>query len=63
MSKLISKIRRFFHEVLLEMKSVAWPSKADIKEGTMVVIVISAIVGIFLSLVDYGFGKLFHLFF
>jgi len=63
MSKLISKIKRFFHEVLLEMKSVAWPSKADIKEGTMVVIVISAIVGIFLSLVDYGFGKLFHLFF
>lgn len=63
MNKLIGNIKRFFHEVVVEMKSVAWPSKADIQEGTAVVIVISAIVGIFLSLVDFGFGKLFNIFF
>ncbi|MBW6513353.1 MAG: preprotein translocase subunit SecE [Candidatus Syntrophosphaera sp.] len=63
MKKLIEKISRFFHEVYIEMRSVAWPSKADVKEGTMVVIVISAIVGVFLSLVDYGFGQIVNLVF
>ena len=31
-------------------------SKADIKEGTTVVIIMSTIVAIFLALVDAGFG-------
>jgi len=58
MKKLIEKFTRFIREVVIEMKSVAWPSKADIKEGTIVVIVISGLVAIFLSLVDFGFGKI-----
>ncbi len=57
------KIKRFFHEVVTEMKSVTWPSKADLKEGTLVVIVISGLVAIFLSLVDLGFSKIIELVF
>ncbi|HQF67574.1 MAG TPA: preprotein translocase subunit SecE [Candidatus Cloacimonadota bacterium] len=57
------KVTRFFHEVMAEMKSVTWPTKADLKEGTVVVIVISAIVAIFLSLVDLGFSKIIELVF
>ncbi|HOC94735.1 MAG TPA: preprotein translocase subunit SecE [Candidatus Cloacimonadota bacterium] len=57
------KVTRFFHEVVAEMKSVTWPTKADLKEGTVVVIVISAIVAIFLSLVDLGFSKIIELVF
>ena len=57
------KVTRFFHEVVVEMKSVTWPTKADLKEGTVVVIVISAIVAIFLSLVDLGFSKIVELVF
>ena len=57
------RIRRFFHDVITEMKAVSWPSKADIKEGTVVVIVISGIVAIFLSMVDFGFGQLVQLVF
>lgn len=57
------KITRFFHEVRSEMKSVTWPSKADLKEGTVVVIVMSALVAVFLSLVDLGFGRLVSLVF
>ncbi len=63
MHKLIDKIVRFFHDVATEMKSVTWPTKADIQEGTVVVIVISGIVAIFLSLVDFGFSKLVNLVF
>ncbi len=63
MKKIIERISRFFHDVLTEMKSVTWPTKADIQEGTVVVIVISGIVAIFLSLVDFGFSKLVNLVF
>ncbi len=40
------------------MSYVSWPTKADIKEGTTVVILMSIFVAIFLSLVDTGFGFL-----
>lgn len=57
------RISRFFREVRAEMKCVTWPSKADLKEGTTVVIVMSVIVAIFLSLVDFGFSKIIELVF
>ncbi len=57
------RISRFFREVRAEMKCVTWPNKADLKEGTTVVIVMSVIVAIFLSLVDFGFSKIIELVF
>jgi preprotein translocase subunit SecE len=63
MKKLIDRFTHFIHDVMQEMKSVTWPTKADIREGTIVVIVISGIVAIFLSLVDLGFSKIFTLIF
>ncbi|MCK9557690.1 MAG: preprotein translocase subunit SecE [Candidatus Cloacimonetes bacterium] len=56
-------VSRFFRDVRSEMKSVSWPGKDDLKEGTVVVIVMSAIVAIFLSLVDFGFSKILELLF
>jgi preprotein translocase subunit SecE len=49
---MIKSIQKFVKDVVKEMKLVSWPNKHDIKEGTIVVIVMSAVVGIFLSLVD-----------
>ena len=63
MQKLIDKFVRFIKDVTAEMRLVTWPTKADIQEGTIVVIVISGIVAIFLSLVDFGFSKLVNLVF
>lgn len=57
------KVTRFFREVRSEMKSVTWPSKDDLKEGTVVVIVMSTIVALFLSVVDLGFNKIIGLLF
>jgi preprotein translocase subunit SecE len=47
---------RFISDVIAEMKSVSWPSKDDLKEGTIVVITMSALVAVFLSGVDFLFG-------
>ncbi|HNZ07254.1 MAG: preprotein translocase subunit SecE [Candidatus Cloacimonetes bacterium] len=57
------KVTRFFHDVRSEMRSVTWPTKADLKEGTIVVIVMSALVAIFLALVDLGFSQIVELVF
>jgi preprotein translocase subunit SecE len=58
------KLFKFLRDVRAEMNSVSWPSKADLTEGTTVVIVMSAIVSIFLSIVDLTFqyivGKVFY---
>jgi preprotein translocase subunit SecE len=56
-------VNRFFRDVRSEMKSVSWPTKADLKEGTLVVLVMSAITAVFLSLVDFGFSKIIELVF
>jgi len=49
----MNRLVRFYKDVVKEMKLVSWPNKHDIREGTIVVIVMSAIVGIFLALVDW----------
>ncbi|MCB5252987.1 MAG: preprotein translocase subunit SecE [Candidatus Cloacimonadaceae bacterium] len=58
-----AEVSRFFRDVRSEMKSVSWPTKDDLKEGTVVVLVMSAIVAIFLSLVDFGFARILELLF
>ena len=52
---MIDKIKKFFKDMIKEMKLVTWPTKYDIKEGTTVVVIMSAIVGIFLATVDQIF--------
>ena len=52
---MIEKTKKYFKDVVKEMKLVTWPNKHDIKEGTTVVIIMSAIVGVFLATVDQFF--------
>jgi preprotein translocase subunit SecE len=55
---MINKIQKFFKDVIKEMKLVHWPNKHDLKEGTIVVIVMSVIVGLFLAFVDLIFEQI-----
>jgi preprotein translocase subunit SecE len=54
--KMFDGMMRFFRDVYSEMKSVTWPTKDDLREGTIVVITMSAIVALFLSAVDFLLG-------
>jgi preprotein translocase subunit SecE len=56
--KQLDKLIHFLREVRSEMHSVTWPTKDDLKEGTTVVITMSALVAIFLSLVDFIFSQI-----
>jgi preprotein translocase subunit SecE len=61
-SKPISeRIGRFLREVRAELKKVVWPNRKELSTYTVVVIVTVAIVAVFISLVDLGFGQILFL--
>ena len=53
----ITRIRDFFREVLLEFRRVTWPSRAEIVNSTAVVIVVTVVLAFFLGAVDIGLTK------
>ncbi len=58
---MFKKIAKFYRDVVKELKFVSWPTMADLKEGTTVVVIISSIVAILLSVIDSVFSLLVRL--
>jgi len=58
---MFKKIAKFLKEVRQELHNVVWPTKADLKEGTTVVIAFSVILGIFIWIVDIVFTQVVNL--
>jgi preprotein translocase subunit SecE len=48
----------FIREVRSELRKVVWPSRPQAINLTMVVIAVSAAVGVFLGLVDFVFSQI-----
>ena len=53
------KIIGFFKDVVKEMKKVTWPTKAELKESTMVVIVVCLILAAFTYVIDMAVQAVF----
>ncbi len=53
---MFKKLWKFLNDVWHERRHISWPSKDDLKEGTIVVISMSALVAVFLSVVDWIFS-------
>ncbi|MEI7813144.1 MAG: preprotein translocase subunit SecE [Ignavibacteria bacterium] len=53
------KIIDFVNDVVREMKKVTWPSKAELKESTTIVVVVCLIIAAFTFLVDYVITQIF----
>ncbi|MBI2848858.1 MAG: preprotein translocase subunit SecE [Chloroflexi bacterium] len=51
---------RFLRETWVELKKVIWPTREQATNLTMIVIAISAGVGIILGIIDYGFYQIFR---
>ena len=60
--KFINKIITFLGEVRLELKKVNWPSNDQILRYTLIVIVVSVAVAIFLGGLDFVFTILLNKF-
>jgi len=50
--ELLTKVREFFHDVLVEFKKVSWPSRREVMGSTTVVIVMVLVLAVFLAAVD-----------
>jgi len=53
------KIVNFFTDVVKEMKKVTWPTKDELKESTVIVIVTCLILAAFTYLIDMGITTIF----
>ena len=53
----IARAQEFLREVLLEFKRVTWPSRPELVNSTMVVIVVTLVLAFFLGAVDIGLAR------
>lgn len=58
---MIGKIKSFTNDVVSEMKKVSWPSKEQLRESTVVVLVMTAIITLFVFLIDQGMSWLMEM--
>lgn len=50
---------RAIGDVVAELRRVTWPTRQETMRLTLMVIAVSAAVGVFLGIVDLGFARLF----
>jgi preprotein translocase subunit SecE len=49
----IERIRRFFQESYSELKKVTWPTREHVRNLTVLVFVISAVIGVYIGVFDF----------
>ncbi len=54
-------IQRYIGETAGELRKVSWPTWPEARQLTILVIIVMVVIGIFLSLVDYGANSLLNL--
>jgi preprotein translocase subunit SecE len=57
----IGKTKQFFSEAKQELKKVTWPSKQQTMNSTWVVIAVTALLAVFMGIVDMGLAKIIGL--
>ena len=54
---MIANIQKFVGEVLAEMKKVSWTTRRELVDSTLIVILSSFLLGIFVGVIDFAFSK------
>lgn len=52
------KIIAFFEDVIKEMKKVTWPKKEDLRDSTIIVLVVCLLIAAFVYVIDQGLSIL-----
>jgi preprotein translocase subunit SecE len=53
----VTQIQEFFREVMAEFRRVTWPSRPDLINSTVVVLVVTLVIAFFLGAVDIGLAR------
>ena len=56
--KMFGKIKNFFSEVIVELKKVSWSTRQEVLDSTWVILISSAILGVFIAVTDFTLSKL-----
>jgi preprotein translocase SecE subunit len=48
----------FVGDIVGELRKVTWPTRQEAFRLTVMVLIVCAVVGVILALLDYGFGRL-----
>ena len=54
---MVANIQKFIGEVLAEMKKVSWTTRSELVDSTLIVILSSFLLGIFVGVIDFAFSK------
>jgi preprotein translocase subunit SecE len=55
-------VRQFFGEMVAELQKCAWPTRQELRESTVLVIVAALLLGLFTSLSDFSLYQVVDLF-
>ena len=51
----MTRIRRNFDDIMSELRKVTWPTRAHVRDLTVLVFAISLVVGLYISILDVFF--------
>jgi len=54
-------IRIFFSETMIELKRATWPTRTELKDSTIVVVIAVGILGVFTSIADFSLFQIVNL--
>ncbi len=57
----IARVRKFLHEVRIELKKVHWPTRREFMVFFGMVISVVLVIGIFFSILDFSFTSILEL--
>ncbi len=57
----MNRLRRFIDESWSELKKVSWPNRLQVRNLTILVFVVSLVVGIYITIADTGFDRVVKL--
>jgi len=55
---LFDRIRKYIGEVRIEATKVSWPTRDEVKESTIVVLVAVFIIAVLIYCIDFGIGRI-----
>ena len=53
----VARLREFVQEVLAEFRKVTWPSRQELINSTIVVIVVTVVLAVFLGAIDIALAR------
>ena len=54
----MNRIRRFINESWSELKKVSWPDRTQVRNLTVLVFVVSFVVGLYITIADTAFDQI-----